>query len=472
MPPKKRKLSLDQFEVHRACFGDSDSDSQVISETAASASNASQGVIEKNLYLCSDGSTLDLTNVIQKAVDKQVALKMSEFSRSSSEDPASSLAGVVGSQEPTEEGQIQGVTGHHPPSEHDISSMSEGSESEQESDSDDIEDLIGANVNTKAHKLLLSPNIFVENSENAPLKNVHFEDLKQSSSLKATSSGTEPSIPGSSTTPDAQSSTVPPVVGVDPDLPACKKRSANFNPDTGVVNWARENFIDIPKAKEFIKELEEEYIPVPSCEDIFSPIKSSEFILKAMQDKQNIAADSIYFDRLKCERLLFKSQHLLGLAYCPFMDALTKLKDVPGASAARSIIGTGILAVSSARHEISFARRELSRKIIRSDVYPYLYSNQPTSTQLFGGESIEAQVSKAKQAAKNNLDFIYKKPKPKYNTSKSANSGGFPRQGKSQNSQNQSEKNSNKGRGGFQKRRRGKGKSQPKSSTSKDDTTN
>ena len=465
MSLKKRKLSVDQIEVHRACFGDSDSDSHKSSEApAVTVSNASQGVIEKNLFMCSDGSTLDLTNVIQSAVDKQVAIKMSELSRPS-EDPASSFAGNIGSQEPNGKGTIRDVTGHHPPVDHSIFSVTEESDSEQESGSDDMEELIGANVNSKAHR--------VRNSENAPLKTVHFEDFVPcdlSSPNRATSGVTEPSVPGSFSTPDAQSNTEPPVVGVDPDLPGCRKRTANFNPDALVVDWARGHFKDIPKAKEFIKQLEEDYIPVPSCQDIFSPIKSSDFILKAMQDKQNISADTIYFDRLKCERLLFKSQHLLGLAYCPFMDALTKLKDIPGANVARKLIGTGILAMSSARHEISFVRRELCRKLIRSDVYPHLYSNPPTFTELFGGDSIEDQVSKAKQAAKSNLDFIYKKPKPKYNSSKSANSGGFLRQGKAQGSQVQ-EKSSNKSKG-FQKRRKGKGRGQSKSPAAKDDTTN
>ena len=439
------------MEVHSACFGESDSDSQSQNVAAATTSDASQGVIVKDLFVCPDGSTLDLTDAIQKAVENKIAsLNFSQVSG----DPASFLAGKT-----TEKVQVQGLAGHDPLLAHDISFMSEESESEQESESSDMEELIGANVNSNAHKVQKSENLSFKTN----FKPSNLGDLSSSSKAPAEAE------PSSAKLSDA--STMPPVEGIDPDLPGCKKRTATFVPDPRVVTWARDHLNDTPKSKEQLKQLEEEFIPESYCQDILSPIKNSEFILKAMQDKANIASDTIYFDRLKCERLLYKSQHLLSLSYGPFMDALTKLYDVPGANEARTLIGKGIMAVMSARHEISFARRELCRKHIRSDVYPYLYSNQPTYLQLFGGESIEEQVVKAKSASKYNQDFIHKKTKQNLNSSKSANSGGF-QQGKSQNSRNQSEKNSNKGRGSFQKRRKGKGKGQAKPSATKDDTNN
>ena len=453
MSAKKRKLSKAQLEVHRACFGtDSDSDSQ--SQTAAPATNASQGVIEKELYMCPDGSTLDLTEAVQRAVNKRMASLYSNVSQTSG-CPASSPAGKT-----SEKVQTQGQAGHDPLYMQEYSSLSEESDSEQDSDCSDLGELIGASVNSNAHKTKKSEN----SSQPGNFDFFNLGDL--SSPRKTSAAGTESAVPGSSKLPE---DTVSPVVEVDPDLPGCKKLLANFEPDTIVVNWAREQFSDTPRAKEKIKELEEQFIPVPSCQDLFSPIKSSDFILKAMQDRDNIAADTIYFDRIKCERLLYKSQQLLGLAFSPFMDALSKLRSVPGGGVARNLIGTGIQAVASARQEISFARRELCRKLIRSDVYPHLYNNQPTYSQLFGGESFEVQVVKAKQAAKQCQEFIYKKPKQKP-APKSANSAGFPR-GRSQNSQ-RSENTSTKGRGGYQKRRRGKGKGQAKSSATKDDTNN
>ena len=151
MSVKKRKLSKAQLEVHRACFGtDSDSDSQ--SQTAAPATNASQGVIEKELYLCPDGSTLDLTEAVQRAVDKRVASLYSNVSQTSG-CSASSPAGKT-----SEKVQTQGQADHDPLYMHEYSSMSEESDSEQDSDCSDLGELIGASVNSNAHKTKKSEN--------------------------------------------------------------------------------------------------------------------------------------------------------------------------------------------------------------------------------------------------------------------------------------------------------------------------
>ena len=151
------------------------------------------------------------------------------------------------------------------------------------------------------------------------------------------------------------------------------------------------------------------------------------------------------------------------------MKAHTLLAEIPGASAARNIIGKGIQAVSAASHEISYGRRELLRKLIRSDVYPYLYSNPPTFDQLFGGESIESQVSLAKAASKNNTDYIHKrKPKAKF-IPNNASKTGFQK-GKNQQNQ-QAGNNSRQGQGRFQRRKgNGKGK-KPKTQTDSSATT-
>ena len=185
-----------------------------------------------------------------------------------------------------------------------------------------------------------------------------------------------------------------------------------------------------------------------------------------MLHKENKDSDSNYFDRHKTEKHLYTSQHLMGLSYAPLMDALTNLSNVPDSGRARKLIGDGILAVASARNEISYARRELCRKIVRQDISPYLYSFKPTNTQLFGGESIESQAKKAKEASKVNLDFVYKKPKA---TSYVQNKNlGFPK-GKSQNQQ-KSGNRTRQGRGNAQ-RRKGKGKVQPKSSATPTEPT-
>ena len=252
---------------------------------------------------------------------------------------------------------------------------------------------------------------------------------------------------------------------VDPDLPSAKKRIVNMAIDPGMVDWARENFNVIDPGEQ-IKKLEEEFSHDLSLQDLFSPIRSSNYIIKEMNSFVNKEEDTIYFDRSQCEKHLYKSSQLLSLSYRPFLKALTLLAKIPEASAVRNIIGKGIQAVSAASHEISYGRRELIRKMIRSDVYPYLYSNPPTYDQLFGGESIEAQVSLAKAASKNSFDFIHKrKPKAKYNPCNAKT--GFQK-GKTQRNQQAGNK---QGQGRFQRRKgNGKGK-KPKTKTDSSATT-
>ena len=150
------------------------------------------------------------------------------------------------------------------------------------------------------------------------------------------------------------------------------------------------------------------------------------------------------------------------------MDALTILASVPDSGMARKLIGDGILAIVSSRNEISYARRELCRKIVRLDIAPFLYSFKPTNTQLFGGESIEAQAKKAKEASKINFEFVYKKTKIISNP-QNKNSGFQSQKGKSQ-TQQKSGNRARQGRGNAQ-RRRGKGKAQPKPTATPTEST-
>lgn len=444
MPPKM-KLSQEQLEVHRACF-----ESPPGSPTAGLTS---QGVIEKDLYVFPNGSTLDLTDAIQRAVDK----RLSQIVPRPSDGSDVSFVGFnsQGNSDPSLVGlQEKSKVNEQPPQLH---SMSEDSNSEQDSeddeeDEDNLEDLLGVGVNSRGRKVFFDDNVpqkvDIQNTLNDPTSS---NQINSVSHLSNPLSGSE--------------STTSPAAVVDPDLPSHKKRKANFVIDPLVVDWARGNF-DYIDSGEQIKTLEEEYIPDPSVQDLFSPIRSSNFLIKAMNTEENKDEDTYYFNRSQCEKSLFKSQQLLSLSYAPFMKALTILKDIPGASDARKLIGKGLQAVSTARHEVTFGRRELCRKLVRSDVAPYLFACKPTYKQLFGGESIESQVKLAKEAAKNSQEFIHKRTfKSKSNFSKdNYKKSGFHK-GKYQKNQ-QSGNRSRQGQGRSFQRRKGNGKGKAKSSSS------
>ena len=439
MPPIKRKKQ-DLLEVEEALQSPKRRDN--VSD--------SHGVIEK-IYV-NDGTALDVSAMLDRALERRLSRDILErLSGNSVTSQCKCNCKSQGSSDLSQPGTSgQGNVLSRPPPPHDLSgseSEFEDSCSEQDSESG-LEELIGSGACQTRDREESDSLIGIQKSR-------PFED----SSLRDLSS------PGTSKDEAAMSET--PVAEVDPDLPFASKSKVNFNPGQLVVDWARSHFEDIPSPKELIKILEEQYVPDESNKDLFSPIKQSDFILKGMLHKENKDSDSNYFDRHKTEKHLYTSQHLLGLSYAPLMDALTNLSTVPDSGMARKLISDGILAVASARHEISYARRELCRKIVRLDISPYLYSFKPTNTQLFGGESIETQAKKAKEACKVNLDFVYKKPK---STNFQNKNQGFQK-GKSQNQQ-KSGNRTRQGRGNAQRRKgKGKAQAQPKPSATPAEST-
>ena len=385
------------------------------------------GVIEKSIVV-NDGVALDLTDLLDRALERRLPRSLL---RRLSGDPATQVQVSSG---PSQIGTSrQSKVPHQSPPPHNLSD-SEDSFQEQDSDTD-VEELIGAGAfQSRARE--------VADSSSGYHKSRPF-DISQSLDLSLSVS----------TVAHSDS----PVAEVDPDLPPPKKPKVNFNPGHLVVDWARAHFANPPSVKDQINHLEEQHVPDESTKDLFSPIKQSDLILKGMLTKANKDYDTIYFDRHKTEKHLYMSQYLLGLSYAPFMDALTQLADVPNSGNARKLIGDGILAIASARNEISFARRELCRTNVRTDIAPFLYNNKPTNTQLFGGESIEAQVKLAKDASKQKIDMVYNRPKkPKTQTK------GFHK-GTAKNQQ-MSEKSSRQGQGKTRRRGKAKAKQQPKSS--------
>ena len=408
----------------------------------------SHGVIEKKFV--NDGTALDVSAMLDRALERRLPRALLQRL---SGNPVTSQCNCNCKCQDSSDLSQPGTSGQgnvsRPPPPHDLSgSESEFEDSCSEQDSDcDLEKLIGSGACQTSDREESDSIIGVQKSR--PFEDSTLHDLSSSGTSK-----------------DEVATSETPVAEIDPDLPFASKSKVNFNPGQLVVDWARSHFEEIPSPKELIKILEEQWVPDESNKDLFSPIKQSDFILKGMLHKENKDSDSNYFDRHKTEKHLYTSQHLMGLSYAPLMDALTNLSNVPDSGRARKLIGDGILAVASARNEISYARRELCRKIVRQDISPYLYNFKPTNTQLFGGESIESQAKKAKEASKVNLDFVYKKPKA---TSYVQNKNlGFPK-GKSQNQQ-KSGNRTRQGRGNAQ-RRKGKGKVQPKSSATPTEPT-
>ena len=472
MPPKRKKLNVDDIEVHRA-LEDSDSD---------------QAVIETDLVVLHDGSTIDMTEIANRAVARALVKAPSQFSsipkpslvelqpqgKSGSSfvirtqpqvsvingvqpqgKSGPSLVGLQGQGSVDNPFDLSDGMTFKPP--HELSDT----ESDQ-SESDELDDVIGAGVNS-------------QDDEDESCSTL-MDQLFGKSPPKAERPGKQPipqqtggkSVPNTDpiplNPPIGSGTSEPPTLSVDPDLPSLDNIISNWSPNPLVINWAK-NCFDKFMTKDQIKKLEDDFVPDPTIKDLFSPIRSSDRLNKTMQSEATKAKDTFVFNRYDCEKRCFKAQQLMGLSYPPFLEALSSLMNVPGAGAARNLIGQGLMAVSSAFHEVSYARRELCRSLIKADIVPYLYSFPPTHNQLFGGESIDAQVKNSIEKAKQDGAYIYKPFKAK--SSIQNKSSGFQNQGKAQNA---SKANRSKKRGRQAAKGKAKGKSQPKSSTT--DTNN
>ena len=163
-----------------------------------------------------------------------------------------------------------------------------------------------------------------------------------------------------------------------------------------------------------------------------------------------------------------QNQSLMGLALAPFMKALTKLLDVPGSSEARAIFGDGLRFFFEGWNEITYARRELYRCVVKREIQPHLFANAPTHNQMFGGESIESQVAKAITASKDKTSFIFTPSfRSNFFTSRSqASSSGF----RGNKSSSRGGSNSKRGKFAGKGRGRGSGKGRGKSSNTANTT--
>ena len=133
------------------------------------------------------------------------------------------------------------------------------------------------------------------------------------------------------------------------------------------------------------------------------------------------------------------------------MQALSKSLMVDGCGDIRALIGKGLQAMSAGWHEVTHARRELYRKFISHDIGTFLYSNPPTHNQMFGGESIEAQIKKACEAAKDSKQFTFRPAKKP--TSFYKNNLGFRKQAGTSYNNSKPSYRGRRGRGRFQNSR-------------------
>ena len=368
---KKGSSSIEVSEVDLALAGPSQL-----------AHDPNEGVVERELIILQDGTTLDLTAHIAAAVKRVLA-----------ELPVSSLVGL-GTQGSGSSVDTRTRAMKRP---HEVSEEYDSDESEYDLG---VEDVLGAGVNTQ--------DFATEGLDEDELSAQLFGTAEQGATSPAFSNPQPVEVDqDTGRQPDGSALSAS---AVDPDLEPLETSSQNFWPDQKVVDWVH-SIVNKKLTSEQQKTISDRYIHDPVLNDIFSPIRLNKSIRNSLNSKAQKDKDGFYFNRNDCEKHLFKGQTLFGLAYAPIMKALSKLLELPDntiAKEARKMLGDGLKGMSEGWHEITSARRELVREFVRKDIQPYLYSYDFTHNQIFGGESIEAQVAKAVEEAKKDKAFIHK----------------------------------------------------------------
>ena len=284
MPPKRKKLSFNEIEVHRAL----------------EESVSDQEVVVTDLIALPDGSTLDLTAMCSRIVEKALAKQERAFSQLRGSPKTSfvglqpmGFSGASLTQGQTQGavnlggGQPQGCPGSsfvglqnqgslnnpldlsegvsiNPPHE-----LSNSSESDQDSDESELDDIIGDRVNLQDEDG--SSGISVEQLLENCFGKLPTEQQRPSVTSVPLQTGGF-SVPGSSQaaadpTIGSGISEEPPLLE-DPDLPNLDTNISNWTPDPLVVNWTR-LCVNKVMTKEQIKKLEDDFIPDPAIKDLF-----------------------------------------------------------------------------------------------------------------------------------------------------------------------------------------------------------
>ena len=348
---RSKNVSIEVAEVHQALDG------------TPNKANDPNGEVLKELLILQDGTALDLTAHIAAAAEIAVNKVLARL-------PKSAFVGNgAQAQVPVNEERKKAVKRPHELSDEEESEYDD-EDSDNESDNGDV---LGAGVN--------NPNLATAGIGSDELSAQLFSDPEQPEDPPAYP---KPQLAVEDQTPKKSVVGAALTIGLDPDLTPLAKESYNFFPDDRVVAWVR-SCIDIKLTAEQTKLITDKYNCEPTHTDLFSPIRITPAIWKQMNSQTQKDSDGKYFVRGECEKHLFRAHTFFGLAYAPIIKALSKLLEIPDspvAKEARVLLGDSIKLVSQGWHEITYARRELLRELVRSDVQPYLFGYEFTHNQI------------------------------------------------------------------------------------------
>ena len=198
-------------------------------------------------------------------------------------------------------------------------------------------------------------------------------------------------------------------VSVDGDIVRILKKVPNWDTSSSVTRFIEES-ADDPLPDEFLKELNDEYVPNEKLQSYFLPPKLPSRLWKAICRMKSKGA-------LKTEKGMFAAQAELFIIAKPLLAAFIKLRHLgKQVSEARELMCISLHGIFSVSLKISRARRENVRFLFKDALAEVLYTYSPRYCSMFGGESFNSQVEKATKESKVDLSWSKSRPSVPYQT--------------------------------------------------------
>ena len=316
-----------------------------------------------------------------------------------------------------------------------------------------------------------------ENEDDAPFFDVNVnEPLRSDVSGGAVQQPTLPGaarsvIPGGGDSNAAMSSapelpTNPQVVAPDPSLPSLSSRAPqNWSPDLSTLAWV-DNCLDTKEWTEADRAaIVVQHSPDPDLDHLFTAVPTPDSLVKAMESSVTKERDYL-FSRAEADRLFYEGAKDLSCSSRLLVSVLSDMKDDEDKTV-RNKLAKVFEGMASCMSQTSRGRRELGRRFVPFAIAPALFKMKPSHHCLFGKKSLEEAIAAAQQASAINEDLVIMPKRAKPQPFPGAGSGGSKPWAKNKkfggNKTNQKDANFQKGQKGKGKQRRGsRGKRHPK----------
>ena len=190
---------------------------------------------------------------------------------------------------------------------------------------------------------------------------------------------------------------------VDDDLVKVLQKVPNWDTSSSITKFIMES-ADAPLPDVFLKDLDEEHVPVERLQKYFVPPSMPRRLYRAIARMKSKGA-------FKTEKAIFAAQTELFIIAKPLLSAFMKLRPIRDqVSEASSLLSISLHGIFSVSLKLSIARKENVRFLFKEALADVLYTYAPSHCSIFGGDSFSSQVEKATKESK--VDLSWSKARP------------------------------------------------------------